>query len=63
MGFSSNFVHILAKPPEDGEVNEMTLSFRDRIRNSSPGGLRPSTEALHNIEALAKLLRWKNIIF
>ena len=29
--------------PEDGEMIEMTLSFRHRIRNSSPGGLRPST--------------------
>ena len=28
------------EPPEDGE---MTLSSRHRIRNSSPGGLRPST--------------------
>ena len=27
---------------------EMTLSSRHRIRNSSPGGLRPSTEAPHN---------------
>ena len=24
-------------------MNEMTLSSRHRIRNSSPGGLRPST--------------------
>ena len=31
------------EPPEDGEMIEMTLSFRHRIRNSSPGGLRPST--------------------
>ena len=30
-------------PPEDGELIEMTLSSRHRIRNSSPGGLRPST--------------------
>ena len=29
--------------PEDGEMIEMTLSSRHRIRNSSPGGLRPST--------------------
>ena len=28
---------------EDGEMNEMTLSSRHRIRNSSPGGLRQST--------------------
>ena len=31
------------EPPEDGEIIEMTLSSRHRIRNSSPGGLRPST--------------------
>ena len=31
------------EPPEDGEMIEMTLSSRHRIRNSSPGGLRPST--------------------
>ena len=28
---------------EDGEMIEMTLSSRHRIRNSNPGGLRPST--------------------
>ena len=31
------------KPPEDGEMIEMTLSSRHRIRNSGPGSLRPST--------------------
>ena len=31
------------EPPEDGEMFEMTLSSRHRIRNSSPGCLRPST--------------------
>ena len=31
------------EPPEDGEMNEMTLSSRHRIRNSSHGSLRPST--------------------
>ena len=31
------------EPPEDGEMIEITLSSRHRIRNSSPGGLRPST--------------------
>ena len=31
------------EPPEDGEMIEMTLSSRHRIRNSSPGGLRTST--------------------
>ena len=38
--------HVQAKlgqePPEDGEINQITLSFRHRIRNSSPVGLRPS---------------------
>ena len=29
--------------PEDGEMNELTLSSRHGIRNSGPGGLRPST--------------------
>ena len=31
------------EPPEDGEMIEMTLSSRHRMRNSSPGGLRRST--------------------
>ena len=31
------------KPPEDGEINEMTPPSRQRILNSSPGALRPST--------------------
>ena len=31
------------EPPEDGEMIEMALSSRHRIRNSSPGGLKPST--------------------
>ena len=31
------------EPPEDGKMIEMTLSSRDRIRNSRPDGLRPST--------------------
>ena len=44
------------EPPEDGEMNEMTLPFRQKIRNSRPGGLRPSThlmvtESPHNIES------------
>ena len=30
------------EPPEEDEMNEMTLSSRHRIRNSIPGGLRPS---------------------
>ena len=43
------------EPPEDGEMKEMTVSFRQRIRNSNPGGQGraryPSvTEAPHNIE-------------
>ena len=32
--------------PEDGEMIEMTLSSRHRIRNSSPGGLRSGTLSL-----------------
>ena len=44
------------EPPEDGEMKEMTLPSRHMIRNSSPGGLWPSTlllvtEDLHNIES------------
>ena len=31
------------KPTEDGEMNEMTLSSRQKIRDSRPDGLRPST--------------------
>ena len=31
------------EPSEDGEMIEMTLSSRHRIRNSSPRGLRLST--------------------
>ena len=31
------------EPPEDGEMNEMTVSSRHITRNSSPGGLRQST--------------------
>ena len=33
----------VSEPPEDGEMIDMTLSSRHRIRNSSPGCLRPST--------------------
>ena len=29
--------------PEDCAMNEMTLSSRHRIRNSNPGGLKPSS--------------------
>ena len=47
-GISHLRAHMLNKtgqgePPEDGEVNEMTLPSRHVIRNSSLGGLRPST--------------------
>ena len=35
-----------------GEMNEMTLPSMHRIRNSSPGGMRPVIEAPHNIESL-----------
>ena len=37
------------EPPKDGEMNEMTLSSRHSIRNSSPGGLRPSTLPLGHV--------------
>ena len=34
-------------------MNEMTLPSGNRIRNSSPGGMRPSMLSLgHNIESL-----------
>ena len=43
------------EPPEDGEINEMTLSTRHRVRISSTGSPRSSTpplghEAPHNTE-------------
>ena len=31
------------EPPEDGEISEITLPSRHRIRYSNRGGLRPST--------------------
>ena len=31
------------EPPEDGQMNEMTLPSKHRIRNLNPGGLSPST--------------------
>ena len=44
------------RPPEDGEINEITLPSRHRIKNLGPGGLRTSMllldEAPHNIESL-----------
>ena len=45
-------------PPEDGEMNEMTLP--SRIRNSSPGGLRPSTLPLGHggSPAILNLYEW-----
>ena len=36
-------LHAPGGPPEDGEMNEMTLPSRHRIRNSNSGGLRPSS--------------------
>ena len=52
-GFTANFKDPYSlysaaySPPEDGEMNgemnEMTLSSRHRIRNSNAGGLRSST--------------------
>ena len=48
------------EPPEDGEMNAMTLPSRHRVQYSSPGGLRPSTlplkEAPQNTASL-KLTR------
>ena len=38
------------EPPENGEMIKLTLSFRHGIRNSSPGGLRPSTLPPHNTD-------------
>ena len=40
------------EPPEDGEMNEMTLSCGHKLRNSIPGGLRAITKAPYNIEYL-----------
>ena len=40
-----------ARPPGDGEINEMTVPSRHIIRDSSPGGLRSSTLPL-NVESL-----------
>ena len=45
------------KPPEGGEMNEMTLPSRHRNRNSNSGGLRlssltPITDALHDNKSL-----------
>ena len=38
------------EPPEEIiEMIEMTLSSRHRVRNSSPGGLRPSTLPLGHV--------------
>ena len=45
------------EPPEDGEMNEMTLPFSHRIRNKITGGLRSNTLPLghrgsHNVTSL-----------
>ena len=46
------------QPPEDGEMNEMTVPCRHMTRNFTLGGMRLSarnfsaTEAPHNIECL-----------
>ena len=42
-GFFSPPLNEPEEPPEDGEMNEMTLSSRHKIRNSMPCGLRPGT--------------------
>ena len=53
------------EPPEDGEMIEMTLSPRHRIRNLSPGGLRPSTLPLdHEYPTILTFTRgWGRNIF
>ena len=38
------------EPPKDGEMNEMTLSSRHRIRNSSRARYLSVTEAPHNTD-------------
>ena len=44
------------EPAEDGEMNEMTLLSRHRIRNSIPGGLRLSTLPLaHELPTILNL--------
>ena len=40
----------MGDPHDDGEMNEMTLPSRHRIRNSSPGSLRQ--HLLRTIEAV-----------
>ena len=37
------------EPSEDGEMYEMTLLSRQKIRNLCPGGLRPSTLPLSHV--------------
>ena len=37
------------EPPENGEMNEMTLLSRHRIQNSSPGGLGPYSRTGYDI--------------
>ena len=43
------------EPPEDGEMNEMTLPSRHRIRNSNPH--LSVTEAPHNTEFYKRMGR------
>ena len=40
---ANGYINIKLCVSEDGEMNEMTLHSRHRIRNSSPDGLRTST--------------------
>ena len=54
----------IGEPPQNGEMNEMTLSFRHRIRNSSSGGLRPSTLQKYKIcNNLSAIMRYIPAIF
>ena len=39
------------EPPEDGEMNEVTLPYRHRIQNSVPGGLSSSTLPLGHVSS------------
>ena len=49
------------EPPEDGDMSEMTLPSGHRIRNSNPGGLKPSVVKCHT--NVLCLLGWGTEIF
>ena len=63
----ANIYVIYLYPIEDGEMNEMTLPYRHRIRNTSPRGLRPSTQSrrfsiISNLNANKMMRLWKLIV-